>query len=151
MNRPASWGTLHCLLAIDQIHIRSVECKLSNEKEGSIICHPQLELQIHKMVFLHPSVHLSLLASSLSASYLPTSQVLPTYTIPNSSHTSLDSPPPYPDSYDYVNYAIPRDDSYAGIDSYGVPVGEPLLRVPAPDQDHTLDYYSKCPGNINSH
>ena len=94
------------------------------------------------MGFLQSLVHLYLLASSLSASYLPTSQVLPTYTIPASSPTSLDSPPHHPDSYDYVNYAIPRDDSYAGIDSYGVPVGEPLLHVPAPDQDPALDYYS---------
>ena len=94
------------------------------------------------MVLMQPSVYLCLLASSLTASYLPTSPVLPPYTIPASSPTSQDSPPHHPESYDYVSYAIPRDDSYAGIDSYGVPVGEPLLRVPAPDQEPALDYYS---------
>ena len=80
-------------------------------------------------------INLSLLASSLSA-YLSISQVRHTYTIPRQQPYQ----PGSPESYDFVNYAIPRNYSYAGIDSYGVPVGEPLLCVPALAPD--LDYYS---------
>ena len=89
------------------------------------------------MVFFLAVINLSLLASSLSA-YLPISQVRHTYTIPHQQPYQ----PGSPESYDFVNYAIPWNDSYAGIDSYVVPVGEPLLLVPAPDQDPALDYYS---------
>ena len=85
--------------------------------------------------------HLSFFTSHLYA--YPDTQDIPTsYVYTASNPTSQDSLPYNPTRYDYLGSVISsRDDSYSGIDSYGVPVEEPLLTTPPPDP-LPQDYYS---------
>ena len=97
-------------------------------------------------MLLHRIPYLALLLLSHS-SYLPTSQVdyvLSLYnnveevlssnqelipdslTITSNNPIFLDNHPLLYDSYDYPTYPLSKEDSYAGLDSYGVPVGDPI-------------------------
>ena len=73
------------------------------------------------------------LLSSSYTSYLPTGSVLPVNQVlpvqqglPDDQVVLVPSDPLVYDSYDYPTYLLPREDSYTGIDSYGVPVADPI-------------------------